>query len=664
MAGGGKKAPLPECRFGLSCYRKNVKHFDEYSHPCKYGAACYRRDPDHFHKYTHPKASKTTTAVAVAAAKAIADDDDDARVSDGSDSDGDARRRGKTTAKRKAGGVSDEDDDDDDSDDRGDAPAARRKPKIAKAARKAASDSGSSDSDSDGSGSKTSAATASSIRDLKVVFTGTFESGIRRVVENEASKLGAIVGSSVSSKTDLLVIGGLVRPFGAKEDRASDLGVRVIFEKEWNDMVFAEYRRRRTAKGATSTKKAHKKEKKATPHRDADDDDDDEDDDEDDNVDGNEDEDEDDDDGNGDDDDADADADTPKPLHKLEDGESVDYTSPSGSSYKIKRTGDHYYCTCPAWRNQSAPVNARTCKHLCAYLGDAFEKARVGGVKTVPLKARGTPKPDLLLAQRWEARVDPTDWHMSEKLDGVRAYWNGKELLSRLGNAFAAPSWFTGTLPRDMTLDGELFMGRGRFNDTVSVVRTVGSKRWTDVTYQVFDCPSEGARVFEERVEALQRWHSAQPSGHVKHVSLVQHTRVRDVKHMEDELERVVARLGGEGLMLRQPKSTYAKTRSSTLLKVKRFYDAEARVLAHVPGKGRHKGAMGALEVEMECGKKFKIGTGFSDAQRRSPPKVGAIITYKFQELTPDGIPRFAAFVGERADAAGPKDYIPKRTSA
>eukprot|EP00049_Salpingoeca_infusionum_P007751 m.125826 g.125826 ORF g.125826 m.125826 type:complete len:851 (-) comp13812_c0_seq4:122-2674(-) len=444
---------------------------------------------------------------------------------------------------------------------------------------------------------------------LKVVFTGTFVSGKRKDVEAAAAIVGVVVGNAVTSKTDVLVVGDMVQPHGSKEQKAKDLGTKVLSETQWLKVM------------ASAEKD------------DADD---------------------------GDDDDAAAPA-LPTPKNSLDDGESVPYTSASGSTYTIKKTGDHYYCTCPAWRNQSAPVNARTCKHLSEFLGPAYEKARVGHVKTMPLKAKGTPKPSLLLAHSWDETVDPTGWHMSEKLDGVRAYWDGKMLISRFGNQFAAPDWFLDALPTDFTLDGELFAGRGMFSSTTSIVRTVGSKKWNSITYKVFDSPSHGSKSFEERMELLTNWHSE--ADNADHIEIVEQVIAKDIQHVKDELVRVTETLGGEGLMLRKPKSTYAKGRSSTLLKVKRFYDAEAEVIGYEKGKGKHVGKMGALQVKMECGKTFKLGTGFSDAERATPPKIGAIVTYKFQELTDDGIPRFASFLRIRSDMSAPRDLIPKRPS-
>jgi DNA ligase-1 len=108
--------------------------------------------------------------------------------------------------------------------------------------------------------------------------------------------------------------------------------------------------------------------------------------------------------------------------------------------------------------------------------------------------------------------------------------------------------------------------------------------------------------------------------------------------------------------MLRRPASAYEVGRSITLLKVKSFHDAEARVLAHQPGAGRHKGRLGALLVELADGTKFSVGTGFSDAQRGCPPAVGSLIAFRYQELTEAGVPRFPSFLGVRCDVAGPSE--------
>jgi DNA ligase-1 len=258
--------------------------------------------------------------------------------------------------------------------------------------------------------------------------------------------------------------------------------------------------------------------------------------------------------------------------------------------------------------------------------------------------------PPLLLAHSWENDVDLTGWWMSEKLDGVRAFWDGANLVSRLGNVFVAPDWFVEQLPKDLALDGELFGGRGKFQRTVSIVRRQDKgDAWREIHYVVFDAPKltlpfeDRLRSVRERLEALN----------LAHVRAHPHEPCRDVPHLREELARVES-LGGEGLMMRKPGSRYEVGRSHTLLKVKTFKDAEARVVEYGPGLGKHVGRVGALICELPNGKRFNVGTGLSNEERAKPPPIGSIITFRYQELTNDGIPRFPSYVGVRDDVVLP----------
>ena len=234
---------------------------------------------------------------------------------------------------------------------------------------------------------------------------------------------------------------------------------------------------------------------------------------------------------------------------------------------------------------------------------------------------------------------------MSEKLDGVRAYWDGQQFLSRQGNVYHAPDWFLEGLPT-VPLDGELWMDRKAFQRTVSIVRRQDkNEQWKTIRYLVFDAPAMSS-AFEDRIAFLKASVSDWKNGFV---TVHPHELCRDVAHLRDELQRVES-LGGEGLMLRQPGSKYVSGRSSTLLKVKTFHDSEAIVLRHEPGKGRHSGRLGALAVRLPDGTEFSVGTGFSDRERENPPAVGSLIQFRFQELSDGGVPRFPSYVGVRGD--------------
>ncbi|WP_425616169.1 DNA ligase [Anatilimnocola sp. NA78] len=341
-------------------------------------------------------------------------------------------------------------------------------------------------------------------------------------------------------------------------------------------------------------------------------------------------------------------------MANLLDGQSVEMQGSGAKPYILKNTGGVYSCTCPAWRNQSVSIERRTCKHLRKYLGDEAENKRLGQASaamptTKPAgEAAESHAPKLLLAESWDNERDLTGWYMSEKLDGVRAYWTGETFVSRQGNRFHAPVWFTAGFPTT-PLDGELWIDRKAFQQTVSIVRRQdGSDHWKRVLYVVFDAPSAGG-TFEDRLKAIRGSKLEQASAQMRvlHQSICEGT-----DSLRKELCRIES-LGGEGLMLRQPDSRYEFGRSSTLLKVKTFHDAEAVVVSHQPGKGRHKGRLGALLVALPNGTQFSVGTGFSDAQRERPPAIGATITFRYQELTDGGVPRFPSFVRERSDATG-----------
>ncbi len=349
-------------------------------------------------------------------------------------------------------------------------------------------------------------------------------------------------------------------------------------------------------------------------------------------------------------------------MPDIEDGASVEVQGSGSSIYTLKNVGGIYSCTCPAWLHQSLGIEKRTCKHIRAYRGDAAETERLGTADLAGRPARvkkegdeGDEKtaPPLLLAHKWEMDIDLVNWWMSEKLDGVRAFWDGTQFISRLGNAFYAPDWFVADFPKT-PLDGELWGGRKMFQRTVGIVKRQDKPpEWKTLKYLVFDAPKHGG-VFEERLAHLKE---VVGDGKLGYAKAHPHEICRDVAHLKAELARVEA-LGGEGMMLRKPGSKYEAGRSHTLLKVKTFHDAEARIVEHVGGMGKHKGRLGALLVELEDGTRFNVGTGFTDKEREHPPGVGTIITFRYQELSDGGVPRFPSYVGERID--GKFDFHPK----
>jgi DNA ligase-1 len=345
-------------------------------------------------------------------------------------------------------------------------------------------------------------------------------------------------------------------------------------------------------------------------------------------------------------------------MPDLADGETVEIQGSGSKPYVLKNIGGVYSCSCPAWRNQGGPIERRTCKHLRRLRGDAAEEARLGGaLPQRPVRPEGDTGagPPILLAETWDNATDLSGWWMSEKLDGVRAYWDGRQFLSRQGNLFHAPDWFVEGFP-STPLDGELWLDRKAFQRTMSIVRRQDKNdHWREIRYLVFDAPAVEA-VFEDRIAYLKDLFLR---GGMEFAQPHEHQLCESVDCLRAELERVEA-LGGEGLMLREPGSRYHGGRSSTLLKVKRFQDAEAVVIGHKAGAGKHAGRLGALDVQLPDGTRFSVGTGFSDRQRENPPGIGDTITFRYQELSEGGVPRFPSFV--RVAGTGGPAVTPHRS--
>ena len=257
-----------------------------------------------------------------------------------------------------------------------------------------------------------------------------------------------------------------------------------------------------------------------------------------------------------------------------------------------------------------------------------------------------TSSPAPSLANVYQGGLDLSRYWVSEKLDGVRALWDGEALYSRRGNRFNPPAWFTEGFPAQ-ALDGELWMGRGTFERLSGAVRrqTPDDAAWRRIRFMVFDLP-EPRTPFDDRLKQLRQILVPAPS---PHIAMVEQFRAASEAELMAILAQVTAE-GGEGLMLRDGRSLHRPGRSDDLLKLKTYQDAEAIVVAHLPGKGKYRGMLGSLLVEMPDGQRFKLGTGLTDADRRNPPPIGATVTYKHFGTTAKGVPRFASFMRVRRD--------------
>jgi len=356
--------------------------------------------------------------------------------------------------------------------------------------------------------------------------------------------------------------------------------------------------------------------------------------------------------------------------------------------YKIRKIGGVVDCSCPAWRNLGGPIDIRVCKHIKANVDPNCllpqAQAAMGFVASgspqvaltqasqpsvaqppvmAPVRLTKTGKvstavggavvkdtaPPCLLAHKWETE-DPIGWWISSKFDGVRNWYDGEKFISRLGNEYHAPEWFKALLPKGVVLDGELWVGRKKFRETISAVKKLipTDSEWQTVSYVVFDAP-EYPGPFEDRMKYLEGLFEVLKSGDSLpggDVRVVEQIKCKGADHLKKCLVAEES-LGGEGVMLRSPGSLYESGRSKTCLKVKTFFDDEAVISGYTEGKGKHKGRVGAFLCDWQD-KTIEIGTGLKDSDRINPPAIGTRITFRYQELTPDEIPRFASYIATR----------------
>jgi DNA ligase-1 len=244
------------------------------------------------------------------------------------------------------------------------------------------------------------------------------------------------------------------------------------------------------------------------------------------------------------------------------------------------------------------------------------------------------------LARLYHDDIVIKDYYVSEKLDGIRGRWNGSALITRSGNIINAPAWFIKNFPQQ-TMEGELWLARNSFAKTASIIlRKTPNEDWRNIKFMLFDLP-EHKGTFSQRLIELRLLVDVIASPYLQ---VIPQFKLANKSELMQKLDELVEQ-GAEGLMLNHHNAYYQDGRSASLLKLKKHQDAEARVIEHIPGKGKYKNMLGSLLVELDSGLQFKIGSGFSDLQRQEPPQINTVITFKYYGLTARGIPRFASFL-------------------
>jgi len=254
-------------------------------------------------------------------------------------------------------------------------------------------------------------------------------------------------------------------------------------------------------------------------------------------------------------------------------------------------------------------------------------------------------EPKLQKPEVYHSDDDVIGWVMSEKLDGIRGYWDGARLQTRQGRILHPPAWFVQNFP-SFELDGELWSKRGHFEFIQSTVMDQEpGKEWAKITYNIFEAPnSEGD--FYLRMDKVQKWFEANRNPQVR---VIPQVRVESKNHLVGFLNEIHSK-GGEGVIVKNPLMPYHTGRSPHVLKVKKFQGMEGVVTAVNEGKGKYKTMMGSLTLALDDGTVFKLGTGFTDQTRKNPPPIGTVVTFKYYGLTRNGIPKFASFLRVRRD--------------
>ena len=230
-----------------------------------------------------------------------------------------------------------------------------------------------------------------------------------------------------------------------------------------------------------------------------------------------------------------------------------------------------------------------------------------------------------------------TNWYMSEKLDGIRAYWNGKEFISKNGNKIYAPFWFTKDFP-PFELDGELWSKREDFENIQNIVLDeTPTTKWNEITYNIFEVPNTDGN-FNKRLEKITLWLEKNPN---KFIKIIPQKICKNESDLDNYLKELIAKKA-EGIILKNPNLDYFTGRNENILKVKKFYEEEGLVIGLNYSK---EGKFKSLKLKLENGIIFNLGGGFSNMQKENPPKIGDIVTFKYYDLTKNDKPKFASFL-------------------
>lgn len=260
-------------------------------------------------------------------------------------------------------------------------------------------------------------------------------------------------------------------------------------------------------------------------------------------------------------------------------------------------------------------------------------------LSVIPIVTSAHPIP-IQLALSYQHQ-DVSRYLVSEKYDGIRCYWDGKQLWTRHGHLIHAPTSFIADFPTQ-PLDGELWIDYQHFSAVEKLIaqQHTTAQQWQNVHYMVFDLPRDRA-IFKIRYQHLKALLNHSSSAHI---TLVEQYPLLNAQQLNQRLAHVIAH-HGEGLVLHLKLGLYQAGRSGHLLKLKPADDAEATIIGYRKGHGKYRGMTGALIVKMSDGRTFAIGSGLTDKLRAHPPVIGTRITFRYNGLTRHHLPRFPRYL-------------------
>lgn len=254
---------------------------------------------------------------------------------------------------------------------------------------------------------------------------------------------------------------------------------------------------------------------------------------------------------------------------------------------------------------------------------------------------------EMWLLQQFDPQViqaHPQSFVYSEKLDGVRAFWDGKNLYSKGGKLLTPPSFFTQNFP-PFAIEGELWSKRGDFENIVSILKSTKKKeKWRELKFYIFEVPNQQGGILK-RLEVLEAYLASQPA---PFISIIPQLPLNTLQALQDALS-AITQAGGEGVVVREKDAPYYTGRNKKAMKLKLYEDRECKITSYVQGKGKFENLVGSI-ICLDGDVEFKIGSGMSEDFRKNPPKVGTIITYKYFGLNKNKLPKFPVFLRIRSD--------------